>query len=183
MRCSRNCGTTLNHAARQCSSSRATALPTGSAWHVGRGSMWSLGCSLRRSGDPVAVRDGWSESRATNGQLTMTGESQQVERTGGPIAWEVIDHVAAWESPAPAVLSHHGLGICSAYWDGWTPSADRPASTGAIRYERPRDEPALGRLPVVARCDGHRRGGGRRRIHRRSVSRRAQISAQWRTRL
>ena len=36
------------------------------------------------------------------------------------IAYEVIDHVAAWESPAQTVLFHHGLGACSAVWDGWT---------------------------------------------------------------
>lgn len=52
----------------------------------------------------------------------MTGNSRQVERVGGAIAFEVIDRAAAWESPAPAVLFHHGLGACSACWDGWTPA-------------------------------------------------------------
>ena len=52
----------------------------------------------------------------------MTGNSQQVERAGGAIEYEVIDRAAAWESPAPAVLFHHGLGACSACWDGWTPA-------------------------------------------------------------
>ena len=52
----------------------------------------------------------------------MTGKSRQVERAGGAIAYEVIDHAAAWESPAQTVLFHHGLGACSACWDGWTPA-------------------------------------------------------------
>ena len=52
----------------------------------------------------------------------MTGNSRQVERAGGAIAFEVIDHTSAWESPAPTVLFHHGLGACSACWDGWTPA-------------------------------------------------------------
>ena len=52
----------------------------------------------------------------------MTGNSRQVEHVGGTIAYEVCDHAAAWESPAPTVLFHHGLGACSACWDGWTPA-------------------------------------------------------------
>ena len=52
----------------------------------------------------------------------MTGNPRQVERAGGAIAYEVIDHVPAWESSTPAVLFHHGLGACSACWDGWTPA-------------------------------------------------------------
>ena len=52
----------------------------------------------------------------------MTGNSRQVERAGGAIAYEVIDHVPAWESSTPTVLFHHGLGACSACWDGWTPA-------------------------------------------------------------
>ena len=52
----------------------------------------------------------------------MTGNSRQVERAGGAIAYEVLDLAAAWESPAPTVLFHHGLGACSACWDGWTPA-------------------------------------------------------------
>ena len=54
--------------------------------------------------------------------MTMTGESRQVEHAGGAIAYEVIDRTAAWESLAPTVLFHHGLGACSACWDGWTPA-------------------------------------------------------------
>ena len=52
----------------------------------------------------------------------MTGHSGQVERAGGAIAWQVINHPAAWEAPAQTVLFHHGLGACSAVWDGWTPA-------------------------------------------------------------
>ena len=54
--------------------------------------------------------------------MTMTGNSRQVERAGGAIAYEVIDRAAAWERPVPTVLFHHGLGACSACWDGWTPT-------------------------------------------------------------
>lgn len=50
----------------------------------------------------------------------MTGETRQVERAGGVIAYEVINHAAAWESTTPTVLFHHGLGACSGCWDGWT---------------------------------------------------------------
>ena len=52
----------------------------------------------------------------------MIGNSEQVERAGGAIAYQVIDHAAAWESPPRTVLFHHGLGTCSAAWDGWTPA-------------------------------------------------------------
>ena len=52
----------------------------------------------------------------------MTGNPRQVERAGGAIAYEVIDHAPAWESSTPTVLFHHGLGACSACWDGWTPA-------------------------------------------------------------
>ena len=52
----------------------------------------------------------------------MTGKTRQVERAGGAIEYEVIDRSAAWESPVPTVLFHHGLGACSACWDGWTPA-------------------------------------------------------------
>ncbi len=45
-----------------------------------------------------------------------------IERRGGSIAWEVIDHVAAWEGPGPTVLFHHGVGACAAVWDGWIPT-------------------------------------------------------------
>ena len=45
-----------------------------------------------------------------------------VERSGGTIAYEVIDHVPAWEGPASAVLFHHGVASCAAAWDGWTPA-------------------------------------------------------------
>ena len=51
-----------------------------------------------------------------------TRQSGTVERAGGAIAYEVIDHVPAWESSTPTVLFHHGLGACSACWDGWTPA-------------------------------------------------------------
>ena len=59
-------------------------------------------------------------ARIEDGSKTMTGKSRQVERTGGTIAYEVIDHAAAWEPLAQTVLFHHGLGACSAAWDGWT---------------------------------------------------------------
>ena len=52
----------------------------------------------------------------------MTRQSGTVERAGGAISYEVIDHVPAWESSTPTVLFHHGLGTCSACWDGWTPA-------------------------------------------------------------
>ena len=45
-----------------------------------------------------------------------------IERSGGAIAYEVIDHVPAWQRPAPTVLFHHGVGSCGAAWDGWTPA-------------------------------------------------------------
>ena len=51
-----------------------------------------------------------------------TRQSGTVGRAGGAIAYEVIDHVPAWESSTPTVLFHHGLGACSACWDGWTPA-------------------------------------------------------------
>ena len=52
----------------------------------------------------------------------MAGISQMVESAGGAIAFEVIDHVPPWLSPAPTVLFHHGIGARSACWDGWTPA-------------------------------------------------------------
>ena len=52
----------------------------------------------------------------------MAGISQMVERAGGAIAFEVIDHVPPWLSPAPTVLFHHGIGARSTCWDGWTPA-------------------------------------------------------------
>ena len=52
----------------------------------------------------------------------MTGTSERIEHAGEAIAHEVIDHPAAWELPAQTVLFHHGLGACSAVWDGWTPA-------------------------------------------------------------
>ena len=52
----------------------------------------------------------------------MTSHSGRVARAGGAIAFEVIDHVPGWVSPAQTVLFHHGLGACSACWDGWTPA-------------------------------------------------------------
>ena len=52
----------------------------------------------------------------------MAGISQMVERAGGAIAFEVIDHVPPWLSPAPTVLFHHGIGARSMCWDGWTPA-------------------------------------------------------------
>ena len=52
----------------------------------------------------------------------MTDRSEWVESAGGAIAYEVIDHVRAWESSPQTVLFHHGLGACSACWDGWTPA-------------------------------------------------------------
>lgn len=52
----------------------------------------------------------------------MAGTSQVVEHAGGAIAFEVIDHVPPWLSPAPTVLFHHGIGARSACWDGWTPT-------------------------------------------------------------
>ena len=45
-----------------------------------------------------------------------------VERGGGAIAYEVIDHAPAWKGPAPAVIFHHGVASCAAAWDGWTPA-------------------------------------------------------------
>ena len=51
----------------------------------------------------------------------MAGNPEQVERAGGAIAFEVIDHVPPWLAPARTVLFHHGLGTRSACWDGWTP--------------------------------------------------------------
>ena len=45
-----------------------------------------------------------------------------VERGGGAIAYEVIDHAPAWEGPAPTVIFHHGVASCAAAWDGWTPA-------------------------------------------------------------
>ena len=45
-----------------------------------------------------------------------------VERGGGAIAYEVIDHAPAWEGPATAILFHHGVASCAAAWDGWTPA-------------------------------------------------------------
>ena len=80
--------------------------------------------SLHGAGDPAAVRIELSGSRTAtgNGRMTMTGNSRQVERAGATIAYEVIDQAAAWESPAPTVLFHHGLGARSACWDGWTPA-------------------------------------------------------------
>ena len=50
----------------------------------------------------------------------MSHKSGSVERAGGVLSYEVIDHVPAWEPPASTVLFHHGLGACSACWDGWT---------------------------------------------------------------
>ena len=47
---------------------------------------------------------------------------ESIERGEGALACEVIDHVPAWEAPAPAVLFHHGVGACGAVWDGWTPA-------------------------------------------------------------
>ena len=55
----------------------------------------------------------------------MAGIPQMVERAGGAIAIEVIDHVPPWLSPAPTVLFHHGIGARSACWDGWTPTLTR----------------------------------------------------------
>ena len=52
--------------------------------------------------------------------MTTTGNSQRIERPDGAIAYEVLDRSAARESPATTVLFHHGLGACSACWDGWT---------------------------------------------------------------
>ena len=52
----------------------------------------------------------------------MAGISQKVERAGGSIVFEVIDHVPPWTSPVSTVLFHHGLGARSACWDGWTPA-------------------------------------------------------------
>ena len=52
----------------------------------------------------------------------MTEKSGCIERAGGAIAYEVIDHVRAWESSPQAVLFHHGLGARSTCWDGWTPA-------------------------------------------------------------
>ena len=52
----------------------------------------------------------------------MAAKSNSVSRAGGAIAFDVIDHVAPWLSPAPTVLFHHGLGARSACWDGWTPA-------------------------------------------------------------
>ena len=51
----------------------------------------------------------------------MAGYAGQVERAGGAIALEVIDHVPPWLTPARTVLFHHGLGTRSACWDVWTP--------------------------------------------------------------
>jgi pimeloyl-ACP methyl ester carboxylesterase len=45
-----------------------------------------------------------------------------IERSGGAIAYEVIDHVPAWEGPAQVMLFHHGVASCAAAWDGWTPA-------------------------------------------------------------
>lgn len=45
--------------------------------------------------------------------MNMTGKSRHVERAGGPIAYEVIDHAAAWEPSVPTVLFHHGVAACS----------------------------------------------------------------------
>ena len=47
---------------------------------------------------------------------------ESVERCGGAIAWEVIDHAPAWRTPAPAMVFHHGVGACATAWDGWTPA-------------------------------------------------------------
>ena len=52
----------------------------------------------------------------------MTRHTGRVARAGGAIAFEVIDHVPGWISPGRTVLFHHGLGACSACWDGWTPA-------------------------------------------------------------
>ena len=52
----------------------------------------------------------------------MAGISGQVERAGGAIAFDVIDHVPPWLAPARTMLFHHGLGARSACWDGWTPA-------------------------------------------------------------
>ena len=52
----------------------------------------------------------------------MAEISGQVERAGGAIAFEVIDHVPPWLAPARTMLFHHGLGARSACWDGWTPA-------------------------------------------------------------
>ena len=52
----------------------------------------------------------------------MAGITGQVERAGGAIAFEVIDHVPPWLAPARTMLFHHGLGARSACWDGWTPA-------------------------------------------------------------
>ena len=47
---------------------------------------------------------------------------EALEHGGGAIAFEVLDHVPAWEAPARAVVFHHGVGACGAVWDGWTPA-------------------------------------------------------------
>ena len=52
----------------------------------------------------------------------MAGTTGTVRGEGGAIAYDVIDDVPAWESPPQTVLFHHGLGACSAMWDGWTPA-------------------------------------------------------------
>ena len=52
----------------------------------------------------------------------MTRKSGWVERADGAISYEVVDNAPAWQSSNPTVLFHHGLGACSACWDGWTPA-------------------------------------------------------------
>ena len=52
----------------------------------------------------------------------MTERTERVERAGGAIAYQVLDHVRAWESSPSTVLFHHGLGARSECWDGWTPA-------------------------------------------------------------
>ena len=52
----------------------------------------------------------------------MAAKSNSISRAGDAIAFDVIDHVAPWLSPAPTVLFHHGVGARSACWDGWTPA-------------------------------------------------------------
>ena len=52
----------------------------------------------------------------------MAEKREHVERAGGRIAYDMVDHVACWQSPGQTVLFHHGLGACSAMWDAWTPA-------------------------------------------------------------
>ena len=40
----------------------------------------------------------------------------------GSLHYEVVDQVAPWREPRPAILFHHGIGASAALWAGWVPA-------------------------------------------------------------